>query len=165
METPITYESSSKFRLSIGFLLLIGSFSILYFKFDELNNIEIISILLLIILAVSLIRQSLTEIEKIESAERRYKQELTVSEIIKQDLLLIDKEFKEIDHNKKIERYNKKNPEYPKGYVHLRKIDAIVRQALNPEFYDAYYMQSIFATKVGNIITLTDRFQKAIKGD
>jgi len=140
MEPSITYDSSSKFRLSVGFLLFVSALGILFYKSNELSNLELVSILLLIILSGNLIRQSLNEMGRIEDAERRYKQELTISEIIRQDLLLIDKEFKEMEYNSKIQEYNKKNQGHPKPYFNSRKIDAIASQALNPNFYEETYI-------------------------
>src|SRR3989338_9803294 len=98
METPITYDTSYKWTLSMGTLLLILSLSLPLFK-DELSTNELIAIIIIASLAASLINKSLTEIKKTEDAARKYKEELTVSEIIKQDLLLIDKEIKEIEYN------------------------------------------------------------------
>ena len=48
------------------------------------------------VLGTIFISEGLGEIKKIEDAERRYKQELTISEIIRQDLLLIEKDLKDV---------------------------------------------------------------------
>jgi len=136
MDTPITFETSYKWTLSIGTFLLILSLGIPLFK--QLTTDLMIVTIILITVAVILINQSLTEMKKIEDAARRYKQELTVSEIIKPDLLLMDKEFKELEYNQKVKDYNQTHD--PKmGGKQFRKIESIVHQALDPEFYEKTY--------------------------
>lgn len=134
METlPINYETSYKWSLSLGTFLLILSIGVLFLKEVTVNNLIVITIF--VTLAVIMISQSQEEMKKIEDAQRRYNQELTVSEIIKQDLLLMEKEIKEMEYNNQITKWNKDNLEQ-KDYKEFRKIDLIIKQALDPYFYE-----------------------------
>lgn len=146
MDTPIAFETSYKWTLSIGTFLLLLSLGIPLFK--ELKTNEYVTIIILITVAVILINQSLTEMKKIEDAARRYKQELTVSEIIKQDILLIDKDLKEIEYNKKIDEHNNNNQQKI-GHKQFRSIESIVRQALDPDFYENTYKDLLNTGKKG----------------
>ena len=137
MEAPINYETSYKWSLSLGTFLLILSLSIPFFR--DLNTNSTIIVVILTVVAILLINSSLTEMKKIEDSIRKYRQELTISEIIKQDLLLMDKELKEIEYNNQIDKMNKNRKKDKLNTKTFRTIKDIIKQALDVEFYEKTY--------------------------
>jgi uncharacterized membrane protein len=137
METPLTFESRHKWALSLGtflFIIIIGLF--LFWT----PTLEILAaIIILMIVATFLMHSGLIEMENAETAARRQFEEQTITEIIKQEMLLIDKEIKEIEYDKLIDKFNKENPTHKKEKKQFRGIDAIARQALDCDYYEKTY--------------------------
>ena len=73
--------------------------------------------------------------------------EFMVNQIIEQDLKLIEIMMKNLEYNEKIRLIKNKGISLPAGFKELdekefRGIEAIARQALDPNFYDKTYTNS-----------------------
>lgn len=87
------------------------------------------------------------ELKNLEKLEKKMKFEFMVNQIIEQDLRLIEIMMKNLEYNEKIRLIKDKGISLPAGFKELdekefRGIQAIARQALDPDFYDKTYSDS-----------------------
>lgn len=126
----VQYDTSYRWVLSIGTGLLIIAIAMPLKSIiigGSLNNNQAVISIIFTIISMFLIGESIGKMKIVEDAERRYKEELTINEIIKQDKLLVDLDLKFIQYNKISKNKEKRG---------RRTIKSIVSQALEPNYYN-----------------------------
>ena len=139
----ITFDNTNKWALSVGTGFLI--ISLFWNYFSTIFNIPIGSIfsntfqITFFFGGMILITIAVHNMIEIELTKIRYEEELIISEIIKQGILLLDLKLKEIQYHK----------ESGIKIHHRKEIKDFVRQAFNPTFYEDTY--GIKKNKIKNL--------------
>lgn len=151
MEAKIDFQSTNRLKMSVGFVIVLTDFIV-----GSLNQIPLIPqlipqlfakwILWIIFLIIGTFVFYTGYIGMIENEkfERKLKFEQMISQILEQDLKLLDIMNKRLEYNEKVRSIKEKDKSTPLGIkpleeVQHRGIELIIAQALNPDFYDDTY--------------------------
>ena len=131
--------------MSIGLAITIVAI-VLFFGFQPEGLFLSIPIIILAF-GLSILNHGFKELKNLETLEKKMKFEFMVNQIIEQDLKLIEIMMKNLEYNEKIRLIKNKGISLPAGFKELdekefRGIEAIARQALDPNFYDKTYTNS-----------------------
>ena len=147
MKAEIDFQSTNRFLMSIGFAIctisIVPAYMLLYGSNSK--NTTFLSIFLALVLSIGLllIYKGYIELKRSEDQEKKIKFEFMVNQILDQDLKLINLKTKQLEYNEKVRLLNKDNNTTPSKIglkeVELREIPDVVRQALNPNFYEKTY--------------------------
>ena len=142
MKIDIDFQSTNRFFMSTGLALIIVAI-VLIFGFQPGGLFLLITIIILLF-GLYLFIYGFKELKNFEDLEKKIKFEFMVNQIIEQDLKLIEIMIKNLEYNEKIRLIKDKDISLPGGFEKLeekqfRSIKGIVRQALNPNFYDETY--------------------------
>ena len=146
MKPDIDFQSTNRFFMSTGLALIIVAI-VLFFGFQP-EGLFLSMPIIILLLGLCFFIYGFKKLKNLEELEKKMKFEFMVNQIIEQDLKLIDMKIKNLEYNEKIRLLKEKDISSPAGFKKLdekqfRSIEDIVRQALNPNFYEETYAKII----------------------
>ncbi|MCK4796736.1 MAG: hypothetical protein KAT05_05100 [Spirochaetes bacterium] len=163
MKAEIDFQSTNRFEMSLGIILITISIILGYFSGDLFVNFlsdrssllkffsfifSFVVFILYVYEGSFLVKKGYTGLKEFEGFEKKLKFEYMVKQILDQDLKLIDIKLKQFEYNEKVRLLNEKDKGISHGTkplqeIQYRDIKNVVEQALNPNFYEDTYSDMI----------------------
>ncbi len=163
MKTEIDFQSTTRFEMSVGIILL--TISIILFRYLFINSLGLLldhySLVMLIVVISSfilfflyfyfglhLIKKGYNGLKESEGLAKKLRFEQMVNQILDQDLKLINIKLKQIEYNEKVTSLKEKDKSTSLGIqelntVQYRDIKGVVAQALDANFYEKTYPEIV----------------------
>lgn len=146
MEAKIDFQSTNRFKLSFGLVIMLTDFVLaLLFRIPLTEpSTSLILWFLIYLIGVGFFYEGYKGLRENEKFERKLKFEQMINQILEQDLRLLDIMNKRIEYNEKVRSIREKDKSIPLGTkpleeVQHRGIELIIAQALDPDFYENTY--------------------------
>lgn len=162
MKTEIDFQSTNRFLMSLGTVLvtmsIIVGYSFIYYVRLLLTQYSLYMLVLAILLGIiffgfflfggNAVRRGYDGLKEFEGLEKKFKFENMVNQILDQDLKLIDIKLKQLEYNEKVRSLKKIDGSKSLGIQELnevlyRDIQNVVAQALDPNFYENTYPEIV----------------------
>lgn len=159
MKIEIDFQSTNRFLMSSGFVLVTMSIIVGYSFFnllltqyspDKLGLAIFLGITFLgyLLIGCNAVQKGYNGLKEFEGLEKKFKFENMVNQILDQDLKLIDIKLKQLEYNEKLRSL--KEIDRSKSFriqelneVRYRDIQNVVAQALDPNFYENTYPEIV----------------------
>ena len=147
MELPnFDYTTEARFLLSLGVLLVFGGLFVALYSLIQVKDVNPLRFhssfttffVVFLVCGFMLISYGLFMLGKDTRWKRKFDTERSISDILDQDLKLIELNLKEMEYNDKLKKYNETHKQNLSPKI-LRKFPDIARQAMDPKFYEKTY--------------------------
>ena len=154
---PLLENKSPKnlmFNLGLVYfvLILLSISSVIFEAFNSGFTSSFFLLLagLIIMLAhcLLILKRVIPSVRRIENLEDKLLEERVVSEILDQDIKLLQIKNLEIDYNLKINQWNKYNPKRMKNSLEWRTLKKATDQAFDMDFYEKTYGYRMIDKKI-----------------